>query len=143
MTMRTQDAQAGGLLRSATRLDSSRKTTANAARPISQPAKKDRPVGRGRGVCNTSTAGMIDSGEKATTKASGMSSVSTVELYVLTGVVTAGFPIGAIAAKFHVEGLRVGVVGGLKADIGDRVRTLHLDGVDGDLGGPVGLPARI
>jgi hypothetical protein len=49
----------------------------NAASPISQPAMNARPVGRGLGVCNTSTAGMIDSGDSATTNASGISSVST------------------------------------------------------------------
>ncbi len=54
-----------------------RKIAVSAARPTSQPARKARPVGRGRGVCSTSTAGMIDSGESATTSASGMSSVST------------------------------------------------------------------
>lgn len=45
--------------------------------PTSQPIKNASPVGRGCGVCSTSTAGMIDSGDSATTSASGMSSVST------------------------------------------------------------------
>ena len=49
------------------RLDTSTKIAVIAARPNSQPARKARPVGRGRGVCSTSTAGMIDSGESATT----------------------------------------------------------------------------
>src|SRR4029077_17307558 len=71
------DAQPGGLLRPPNRFDTSRKIAVSAARPTSQPARKARPVGRGRGVCSTSTAGMMDSGESATTNASGMSSVST------------------------------------------------------------------
>ena len=77
-TMRSQDAQPGGLPpRPPTRPDTSRKMLVNAARPTSQPARNASPVGRGRGVCNTSTAGMIDNGESATTSASGMSSIST------------------------------------------------------------------
>ena len=55
----------------------STKIAVNAASPTSQPARKAKPVGLGRGVCNTSTAGMIDNGDSATTSASGMSSVST------------------------------------------------------------------
>ncbi len=35
------------------------------------------PVDLGRGVCNTNTAGMIVNGDRATTKANGMSSVRT------------------------------------------------------------------
>jgi len=48
----------------------------SAARPTTQLARKARPVGRGRGDCNTSTAGMTDNGETATTNASGISVVS-------------------------------------------------------------------
>src|SRR3954452_6810150 len=77
-TIRSHDAHPGGLSPSPpSRLDTSRKIAVNAVSPISQPAKKARPVGRGRGVCNTNTAGMIDNGDSATTSASGMSSVST------------------------------------------------------------------
>ena len=78
MTMRSHDAQPGGLSpRPPTRLDTSTKMRVNTVRPTSQPARNASPVGRGRGVCNTSTAGMIDSGDSATTSASGMSSAST------------------------------------------------------------------
>ena len=59
------------------RPETSTKMAVNAVRPTSQPIRKARPVGRGRGVCSTSTAGMIDSGDSATTSANGMSSVST------------------------------------------------------------------
>ena len=45
-------------------------------RPSNQPPRNARPVGRGRGVCNTSTAGMTDSGEIETTSASGISVAS-------------------------------------------------------------------
>ena len=53
------------------------KTTVNAASPISQPAMKASPVGLGWSVCSTSsTAGIIDTGDSATTSASGTSSPS-------------------------------------------------------------------
>src|ERR1700722_7887868 len=78
MAMRSHDAQLGGLSRRPpSRSDTSTKMAANAASPTSQPAKNARPVDRGRGLCNTRTAGMIDSGDSATTNASGISSVST------------------------------------------------------------------
>src|SRR4051794_25538590 len=75
--MRSHDAQLGGLFPSPPRrLDTSTKIDVNAARPTSQPARKASPAGLGRGVCSTNTAGMIDSGDNATTSASGMSSVN-------------------------------------------------------------------
>src|SRR4051812_48138768 len=78
ITTRSQDAHPGGLSRTPpNRLDTSTKIAVSAARPTSQPARNATPVGLGRGVCNTSTAGMIDSGDSATTSASGMSSVNT------------------------------------------------------------------
>jgi hypothetical protein len=78
MTTRAHDAQPGGLSRSPpARPEISSRIAVSTASPKSQPARKARPVGRGRGVCNTITAGMIDSGDNATTSASGMSSVST------------------------------------------------------------------
>ncbi len=59
------------------RLDTSRKIVVSAARPNSQPTRNARPVGRGFGVSNTSTAGMTENGERATTSASGTRSVNT------------------------------------------------------------------
>ena len=54
----------GGELRSApSASEDETKTAVSVASPNSQPPRNARPVGRGRGVCNTSTAGMIDSGE--------------------------------------------------------------------------------
>src|SRR6266404_5360400 len=77
-TMRSHDAHPGGLSpRPPSRLDTSRKIAVNATSPSSQPARNAKPVGLGRGVCSTITAGMMDNGESATTSASGMSSVST------------------------------------------------------------------
>jgi hypothetical protein len=77
-TTRAQDAQAGGLLcRPLSASENAMNRAVSATRPSSQPPRKARPVGRGRGVCNTSTAGMTDSGEIDTTSASGMSVVST------------------------------------------------------------------
>ena len=77
--MRSHDAQLGGLSPQAADqagdLDEDRRQQRQ-ARTASRP-RKARPVGLGRGVCNTSTAGMIDNGDSATTSASGMSSVST------------------------------------------------------------------
>src|SRR6476646_11831310 len=78
MTTRSQEAHPGGLSRTPPmRLDTSTKIAVSGARPTRAPARNARPVGLGRGVCNTSTAGMIDSGDSATTSASGMSSVNT------------------------------------------------------------------
>src|SRR5580693_3619172 len=89
-TTRSQDAQAGGDLRSApSASEDATKTAVSAARPNSQPARKARPVGRGRGVCNTSTAGMIDSGETATTSASGIRVASTEPQLPVTGCIFA------------------------------------------------------
>ena len=77
ITMRTQGAHGGVLFSPPSRLDTSTKIAVNAASPTTQPTRNARPVGFGRGVCSTSTAGMIDSGERATTRARGMSSVSS------------------------------------------------------------------
>ena len=53
------------------------KTVVNAASPASQQAMKAKPVGFGRSVWRTSsTAGIIDTGDSATTSASGISSPS-------------------------------------------------------------------
>ena len=59
------------------RLETSTKIAVYAVRPIRQPNRKATPACRGRGVCSTSTAGMMDSGDSATTSANGMSSVRT------------------------------------------------------------------
>src|SRR5271166_4508582 len=89
-TMRSQDAQAGGdLRRSPSASEDKTKIAVSAASPTSQPARKVSPVGVGRGVCNTSTAGMIDSGEIATTSASGISVVSTEPELPVTGSIFA------------------------------------------------------
>src|SRR5277367_4481013 len=89
-TTRSEDAQAGGDLRSApSASDDTTKTAVSAASPDSQPPRKARPVGLGRGVCNTSTAGMTDSGEIATTSASGISVASTEPQLPVTGCIFA------------------------------------------------------
>ena len=62
---------------------------------------------------------MIDSGDSATTSASGMSSVSTDFLDSLAGAVLAGLPVDAFTHEFDVEGLGVLVVGRIEPDIGD------------------------
>ena len=77
ITMRNQAAHVGALSSPPSRLDTSTKIAVNAASPKIQPARKARLVGFGRGVWSTSTAGMIESGETATTSASGMSSVNS------------------------------------------------------------------
>ena len=77
-TTRSQDAQVGGeLCRPPSASEDATKTAVSATRPSNQPPRKARPVGRGRGVCNTSTAGMTDSGEIEMTSASGISVAST------------------------------------------------------------------
>ena len=76
-TMRNHKAHGGFLSSPPSRLDTSTKIAVNAASPTTQPTRNARPVGFGRGVCSTSTAGMIESGERATTRARGMSSVSS------------------------------------------------------------------
>ena len=76
-TMRSHAAHFGALSRPPSRSATSTKTAVSANSPTSQPARKARPVGLGRGVCSTRTAGMMDSGDSATTSASGMSSIST------------------------------------------------------------------
>ena len=89
-TMRSQDTQAGGDLRSApSASEDTTKTAVSATSPNSQPPRKARPVGLGRGVCNTSTAGMIDNGEIATTSASGISVASTEPQLPVTGCIFA------------------------------------------------------
>ena len=89
ITIRNQDAQPGGLPPTApSRPDTPTNNAVSAAIPISHPARNIRPVGRGRGVCSTRTAGMIDNGDRATTSASGMSSVSSE----IQPVVTLGCP---------------------------------------------------
>ena len=77
ITMRNQEAHGGALFSPPSRLDTSTKIAVNTASPTTQPTRNARPVGFGRGVCSTNTAGMIDSGERATTSARGMSSVSS------------------------------------------------------------------
>jgi hypothetical protein len=65
------------------------KAAVSAVRPSSQPPRKTRLVGLGRCVCNTSTAGMIDNGETATTNASGISVVSRELQLPVTGCIFA------------------------------------------------------
>src|SRR5271166_1593110 len=89
-TTRSQDAQAGGDSRSAPSApEDTTKTAVSAASPNSQPPRKARPVGLGRAACNTSTAGMIDNGEIATTSASGISVASTEPQLPVTGCIFA------------------------------------------------------
>src|ERR1700722_11789088 len=86
-TTRSQDAQVGGddLWDCPSTPDPAPKRAVNAASPNSQPPRNARPVGRGRGACNTSTAGMMVSGETATTSPSGMSPVSNDPALPATG----------------------------------------------------------
>ena len=76
--MRNHDAQRRWLVAQAAYqagdLEENRRQRGEPDQPAGQEAS---PVGLGRGVCSTSTAGMIDNGDSATTSASGMSSVST------------------------------------------------------------------
>ena len=77
--IRTHPAQVGaGRLSPSSRRGTCANTAVVAASPTSQPAMKARPAGRARSDCSTSTiAGMIVSGDIATTSASGMSWPST------------------------------------------------------------------
>ena len=76
--MRSHDAHDGGLSRPPpNRSDNPMNTTVSAASPTTQPARKARPAGLGRGVCRTSTAGMTDSGDAAMISASGTTSART------------------------------------------------------------------
>src|SRR5277367_3986313 len=89
-TTRVQDAQTGGLLcRPLRASEDATNTPVSATRPSNQPPRKARPVGRGRDVCSTSTAGMTDSGEIDTTSASGISVVSTETQLPVTGCIFA------------------------------------------------------
>src|ERR1700754_1901069 len=96
--MRIHDAHVGGLsLIPPARPEISTNTVVRTASPNSQPARNARPVGRGRGVLSTSTAGMIDSGDNATTIASGMSSVSTdPQLLDIFASLDGGLPFGRL-----------------------------------------------
>src|SRR6478672_1298783 len=89
-TMRIQDAQAGGdLRRSPSASEEATKTAVSAANPNSQPPRKARPVGLGRGVCNTSTAGMTDNGDTEMISASGISVASSEPQLPVTGCIFA------------------------------------------------------
>jgi len=77
--------QAGGRGRRAQRAQPIGEISSIVDRPKGCPFEPRCPVGRGRGVCSTSTAGMIDSGEIEMTNASGMSVVSTELKLLVTG----------------------------------------------------------
>jgi hypothetical protein len=77
IAMRSHEAQLGGRPRLPISPVICTKIAASTNSPTSQPTMKARPVGLGRGVCNTSTAGIIDSGESATMSASGINSTNT------------------------------------------------------------------
>lgn len=77
-TMRSHDAHGGGLSRPPPNSsDNPTNATVSAASPNTQPARKARLVGLGRGVCRTRTAGMTDSGDAVITSASGTNSATT------------------------------------------------------------------
>src|SRR5277367_3066158 len=77
-TTRVHDAQAGGLLCSApSASEDATKAGVSTTRQTNQLPRKARLVGRGRGVCNTSTAGMTENGEIAMTSARGTNVAST------------------------------------------------------------------
>ena len=90
------------------------RSTVNAARPISQPARKARPVGLGSRRVQHQHRRNDRQRRSATTSASGMSSVSTGST-ILDSVarlgtpasIAAGFPIGALARRIDVECLGV------------------------------------
>src|ERR1700760_173732 len=101
---RSQDAQAGGFLcKSPRRSEDATKAAVSAVRPSSQPPRKTRPVGLGRCVCNTSTAGMIDNGETATTNASGISVVSRELQLPVTGSIFALLGRGVLNARQIID----------------------------------------
>ena len=76
-TIRSHDAHVGGYLcRPPSSPETAMKIAVNTASATSHPARSARLVGRGRGVCNTSTAGMTENGERAITSAREMSPVS-------------------------------------------------------------------
>src|SRR5215208_7557545 len=99
-TMRSHDAQLGGRSRRPpARLDTSRNTEHKPASPNSQPARNARPVGRGRAVSNTSTAGMMVNGDNVTTNPSGTRSVSTApQLPDIDGPFVAPSPLQNVAS---------------------------------------------
>src|SRR5689334_10799955 len=76
-TIRTHDAHVGALLKSPSRSETSTKTAVMAASATTHPSRYISEAGRGWVVCNTKTAGMIDSGDNVITNASGINSVST------------------------------------------------------------------
>src|SRR5271166_4821549 len=77
-TTRSQDDHLGGDLSSPpSQPEAATANAVSAARPSTQPARKARPLGLGRGACNTSTAGMTVIGESEMTSPSGMSPAAT------------------------------------------------------------------
>src|ERR1700758_699105 len=85
-TTRSQDAQVGGVwCRPPSRSEAPTNTAVSAIRPSTQPPRKARPAGRGRGACKTSTAGMTVIGESAMTSPSGMSLASPEAKLSATG----------------------------------------------------------
>lgn len=84
--MRSQDAHVGGdLCRPPSSPDTATKIAVTAARVASHPARNARLLARARGVCNTRTAGMIDSGDSAITSARETSPVSSEPQLGVTG----------------------------------------------------------
>src|SRR5271167_5189624 len=89
-TTRSQDSQAGGdLCIPPNAPDPSTNSAVSVASPNSQPARNARLLGRGRGACNTSTAGMIVNGEIAVTSANGVSAPRTEPKLAVTGSIFA------------------------------------------------------
>src|ERR1700757_3831621 len=85
-TTRSHDAQVGGVwCRPPSRSEAPTNAAVRATRPSTQPPRKARPAGRGRGACRTSTAGMTVIGESAMTSPSGTSLVSTEPQFSATG----------------------------------------------------------
>src|SRR5579875_803127 len=134
--IRSHDAHAGGdLCRPPSRPGTETNSAVSAARATSQPPRNARPLGRGRGVCKTSTAGMIDSGEKAITRASEKRPVSSdVQLPDTDSTVTrrleAKLPFAVLFGEAHL-----GVPGSAIHCAGDRgggLITVDLNGFDGD-----------
>src|SRR6185312_7262380 len=105
-TSRTHDAHVGGV---ACKPPSSPEPVTNAAvratKPTSQPPRKARLAGRGRGACSTSTAGMTVIGDSAMTAANAMSLLRTEAQLASTG---SNHRIGVASARSAFAAQRPG-----------------------------------
>lgn len=85
-TRRTQDAHFGGVAwKPLSASEPATNAAVKATNPTSQPPRKARLAGRGRGACSTSTAGMTVIGDSAMTAASATSLLRTEAQLASTG----------------------------------------------------------